>query len=72
MERITLNVPMGRKEGYSMDLLDKIIAYECGELSESEMLELFQRLVDDGTAWTLQGHYGRTAKMLIESGLIHA
>ena len=50
--------------------VDKIIAYECGELDTEGILELFQELVDDGSAWTLQGHYGRTAKSLIEAGLV--
>lgn len=52
------------------DLTSKIIAYESGEMSEEEMIEFFQRLVDTGLAWQLQGSYGRTAKALIESGLI--
>ena len=52
--------------------VNKIIAYEEGSLSEQETLELFQELVDSGDAWTLQGHYGRTAKYLIDAGLISA
>ncbi len=52
------------------NLVDDIIAYESGEMEEDEMIALFQRLVDDGTAWTLQGHYGRTAAALIEAGLV--
>ncbi|KKM61429.1 hypothetical protein LCGC14_1531890 [marine sediment metagenome] len=53
-----------------MDQIDKIIAYEQGELDEEETLELFQALVDNGMAWTLQGSYGRTAMSLLEGGLI--
>lgn len=51
--------------------IDKIIAYENGELSEEEAIELFQDLIDSGQAWTLQGHYGRTAAALIDAGLCH-
>lgn len=53
-----------------MDVLDKVIAYENGELGETETVALFQDLVDSGLAWTLQGHYGRTAHALIEAGLV--
>ena len=51
-------------------MIDKIIAYEQGELDEAGTLELFQALVDNGMAWTLQGSYGRTAMSLLETGLI--
>ncbi len=49
--------------------IDKIIAYENGQLDEEETIELFQGLIDSGAAWTLQGHYGRTAAALIDAGL---
>jgi len=45
-----------------------IIAYENGELDEDQFLSLFSQLVSSGLAWTLQGHYGRTAATLIENG----
>lgn len=48
--------------------VDKIIAYEQGELGQDGIIELFQALINDGTAWKLQGHYGRTASALIEHG----
>ena len=48
--------------------IDTIIAYENGELTEEETIELFQRLIDTGLAWSLQGSYGRMAQRLIESG----
>lgn len=53
-----------------MNQIDKMIAWERGELDENQTLELFQELVNSGLAWQLQGCYGRTAKYLIDSGLI--
>ena len=53
----------------SSDLVGEIIEYESGEMSEEDMIVFFQKLIDNGMAWTLQGHYGRTATALIERGL---
>lgn len=50
------------------DLTSKIIDYEAGLLSDSEIIQLFQELIDNGMAWTLQGSYGRMANALIEGG----
>lgn len=52
------------------DLTGQIMAYESGELDQEETLSLFQQLVNNGMAWTLQGHYGRTAARLIQTGQI--
>ena len=50
--------------------IDKIIAYEEGELEEEEVIELFQNLVNSGLVRQLQGHYGRVASALLSQGLI--
>jgi hypothetical protein len=50
-------------------MIDKIIRYENGIMSEEEIVVLFQELINTGMAWKLQGHYGRTAMYLIEEGL---
>ena len=52
------------------NLLGLMIEYEDGSLSGDEVIDLFQYLVDSGEVWTLQGHYGRTAKRLIEGGFV--
>lgn len=52
------------------NLMGDIIAYENGELDEEQTAELFQRLVDTGLAWSLQGSYGRTAQAMLEAGVI--
>jgi hypothetical protein len=33
------------------------------------MIEAWQRLIDTGTCWSLQGWFGRTAANLIETGV---
>ena len=40
--------------------------------SEDEIIEAWQYLVNTGLAWQLQGFFGRTAKRLIEDGVIKA
>lgn len=55
-----------------MDQLDKMIAFENGELDHDEIVELFQELINSGLVWKLQGFYGRTAAQLIEAGECHA
>jgi hypothetical protein len=46
-----------------------LMAFEDGELGEDEVVGLFQRLIDSGICWQLQGFYGRTAWDLIRAGL---
>ena len=61
---------MNKNNKGPLDLAGDIIAYESGELDQDETVALFQHLVNNGMAWSLQGHYGRTAVALIEAGLI--
>lgn len=54
----------------TFDLVGAMIAYEQGDASTEQTVELFAHLIQTGHAWTLQGHYGRAAAGLIERGLI--
>lgn len=51
-----------------MSQIDRMIAWENGELDGGQIIELFQELIDSGMAWRLQGCYGRMAKFLIDHG----
>ena len=55
-----------------MKIIDGIIDYENGDLDGWETLMLFSQLIKSGQCWTLQGHYGRTAKGMINQKLIDA
>lgn len=62
--------PLAHPVPIAFDIVDSIIAFEQGELDEAGTLTLFAHLIKTGTAWSLQGFYGRAAKQLIEQGLI--
>src|SRR6476469_2048420 len=67
------SVPCRTMKGLAMsagNIIDMIVAYEQGELNEEQTIAVFQSLVDTGLAWQLQGSYGRTARNLIEAGLV--
>lgn len=49
--------------------IDAMIAWEEGDLSDEDTITLFQRLIDSGLAWKLQGAYGRQAQVLLEAGV---
>jgi len=54
----------------SKNMMDYIMDYECGTLNDKQTLELFSHLIQSGMAWSLQGHYGRTANSLMSEGFI--
>jgi hypothetical protein len=51
-------------------LIELIMAYEDGTLTDPQILELFSQLIKTGQAWSLQGSYGRMARNLIEAGYL--
>lgn len=51
-------------------LVGQIMAFEAGELAGQAVVMLFSELIKSGMAWTLQGFYGRTARDLIEAGML--
>ncbi len=52
-----------------MDLVDKIMAFESGQLNDKEIIAFFQEIINSGLVQQLQGSYGRAAKQLIDAGL---
>lgn len=53
------------------DQVGFIMEYEDGALEDDQIVEGFQHLINSGTVWHLQGHYGRMAEALIEAGYCH-
>lgn len=53
-----------------VQLVDELIAYEEGQMTQDEEITLFQHLIDTGACWQLEGHYHRVGATLIEAGLI--
>lgn len=51
-------------------MIDKMMAYEEGMLDGAGMVYLFSEIIKNGMAWSLQGHYGRMASRLIETGIL--
>ena len=53
-----------------MKMLDMMMAYENGDLDMEQTVELFQKLIDSGLLFSLQGNYMRVARDLVDAGLI--
>lgn len=54
----------------TFNMTQAIIDFEAGDLTDVQVVALFQHLVDTGIAWQLQGSYGRIASDLIAHGAI--
>lgn len=52
------------------DVVGMIMDYEQGTMGDVDVFKLFAHLVRTGLAWSLQGHYGRTARILIDQGYL--
>jgi len=52
-----------------MDRIGEIIEFESGELADKQTVKMFQKMINDGSVWSMQGSYGRTAMELLEAGL---
>lgn len=50
------------------DVVDFVMGFEGGYISEAEIVEGFQHLINDNIVWKLQGFYSRTAEALINQG----
>ena len=53
-----------------MNVLQGIMDYENGDMSNVEVLDFFQHLVNTGIINHLQGSYQRMASQLLEAGMI--
>ena len=52
------------------DIVGQIVAFEQGELEDSEVYALFQFLLDSGMIYSLQGSFQRMAEDLLLAGMI--
>lgn len=66
-----INRNMARANSEVHDCVGEMMAWEEGTLSYADEVKLFQRLINSGLAWQLQGCYGRHAAELIAAGECH-
>ncbi len=51
-------------------IVNDIMRYEEGTLSDKQVTRFFGRLIKSGMCWKLQGCYGRSAQNFIDYGII--
>jgi hypothetical protein len=68
--RYDVSLVMAKTRRWVLQLVDQLIAYEEGQITQEEEIALFQLLIDTGTCWQLDGHYQCVGATLIEAGLI--
>ena len=56
---------------FSDGFIDRINRYESDEMTREEDVAFIQELIDKDLIGCLQGHYGRTANAMIETGECH-
>jgi len=49
-------------------MINEIIDFENGILSEVDSIKMFSRLLESGTLWHLQGFYQRSAYDMVNAG----
>lgn len=54
-----------------MDLIDKIMEFESGQMDDDDLAPFFQELIDCGWINHLQGSYQRIAQNLVLRGVCH-
>ena len=59
-------------EATGMPDVGLLMAYEQGDLTEEQVIQLIQHGIDNDWVFKLQGHYGRLAARLIDVGLCTA
>lgn len=65
-----INEPSYLRRKKMQDVVGQIMAFENGELDNSEVFALFQFLLDSGMIHSLQGSYQRMAEDLLLAGKI--
>ena len=52
------------------DIVDFIMDFECGEMTQDRMIAGFQKMLESGVLFKMQGFYSRRGKALLDAGLI--